>query len=452
MTGIRKAIAAIALALPALTTIGSQVPAIAQEGTWSPTGSMAVPRISHTATLLEDGRVLIVGGVEPAPPPFFSVPSRIAELFDPRSGKFRRIGSTIFDHAGGTATRLSDGRVIIVGPVSAEIYDPETASFSSAGNLIESRRAHTVTLLKDGRVLIAGGFPTVPGPDEAGILIAELFDPETGTFSQTDDLGVDRNGATASLLPNGKVLIAGGLQPSNFDAALDSAELYDPTTEEFAPTGSMDRARFSHTANLLSDGHVLIAGGDPGCPVCDSEEQFPPPLESAELYDPIAGTFAPAGSLIQRRTAHASAVLFDGRVLIAGGSIVTFGFATTDSAEIYDPETSTFVPADSMNSPRGLFTATRLLDGRVLVAGGFNGETAMASAEIFESAEAVTICHRGKRTIQASRNALAAHLRHGDFVGACPTAGLELPSMSAFSLNGPTFKAFPMSPPRSPAP
>jgi hypothetical protein len=177
-----------------------------------------------------------------------------------------------------TATLLSDGRVLMVGgsgDTSAELYDPETGKFSPTGSTAEARLGQTATRLSDGRVLIAGGLKLV-GHTLNALARAELYDPKTGTFSPTGSLATARWRHTASLLRDGRVLIMGGITVEDSAIPLASAELYDPTTGTFSPTGSMTAARNSATATLLSDGRVLIAGGNDGSA----------DLASAELYQP----------------------------------------------------------------------------------------------------------------------------------------------------------------------
>ena len=180
-----------------------------------------------------------------------------------------------------------------------------------------AREFHTATLLPDGRVLIAGGMNWDLMTVAAS---AELYDPATGTFSPTGPMATARAAHTATLLADGRVLITGGeyLDGGTNWAYLSSAELYDPATGKFSPTGPMGSARWRHTATLLSDGRVLVAGG------ADNKGG----LVSAELYDPASGTFSPTGSMAAALLDHTAIALSDGRVLIVG---------TDASAQLYDP-------------------------------------------------------------------------------------------------------------------
>jgi hypothetical protein len=187
-----------------------------------------------------------------------------------------------------------------------------------------TRHSHSATVLPDGRVLLAGGY------GEAGAIIntAELFDPTTRTFTPAGSLVAARADHIAVLLENGKVLFAGGLGPGW--TFLSSAELYDPATGRFSPTGSMTAARESHVAVRLRDDRVLIVGGHNG------QRRNLTLLTSAETYDPATGRFSRAGEMRIRRHKHDAVLLADGRVLVTGGSNERDDRGVYTSSEFYD--------------------------------------------------------------------------------------------------------------------
>jgi hypothetical protein len=296
-------------------------------GTFSPTGSMASARTFHTATLLSDGTVLIAGGHNDS-----AVPGP-AEIYDPTTGKFKATGSVGTPRWGHTATLLSDGRVLIAGGnvkvgtssfqaiAVAELYDPKTGKFATTGSMTNALVWHTATLLANGRVLLAGGQHGTGGSSAIFPAAAQLFDPATGTFTSTGTLGTPRGGHGAALLSDGRVLVVGGYNNTDNYA---SAELYDPGTGEFSATGSMSGPRYYPTTTLVSDGRVLVCGGDDGSNY----------LASCELYDPGTGKFTSAGSMADARDRHTATVLSDGRVLLVGGHGES---ASVPSAELYQP-------------------------------------------------------------------------------------------------------------------
>lgn len=240
------------------------------------------------------------------------------------------------------------------------------------GSMAVPRAVHTATLLPTGRVLVAGGCATTGCDVDDRSATAELYDPASGAFGPTGSMATRRDGQTATLLPNGRVVLAGGWGRGG---VLASAELFDPATGTFTPTGSMTGPRGGATATLLADGRVLVAGGE------DDQR----PLATAELYDPRTGSFAPTGHLTTPRMAHAAAPLPDGRVLIAGGSVAPGVILAT--AEIYDPATGTFTPTGAMAVPRHKLAAATLVDGRVLVVGGSDDRDAggrYATVEVFD--------------------------------------------------------------------
>lgn len=364
-----------------LLTFSLPRPAAAQAGTFSPTGGMGDARTVATATLLPNGTVLLAGGYNP-PTTWAS-----AEVYDPNTGLFTSTGAMTTARRAHTATLLANGKVLITGGrvppnyfASAELYDPDTGLFSSTGSMNSARAFHSATLLANGKVLVAGGW--LGGSNF--VSSAELYDPDTGLFSPTGSLMAAREFHTATLLANGTVLIAGG---DIGNTSLASAEIYDANVGLFYPTGSMGAARTSHTATLLPasavrpHGKVLVAGG--------GSNSGPPAFASAELYDPDTGLFSPTGSMSTARWNHTATLLPayemrpHGRVLLAGGDGGSFSSGLLANAELYDPDTGTFSPTGSMSTLRHQHSATLLPNGKLLVAGGDNFPNALASAELY---------------------------------------------------------------------
>ena len=246
-----------------------------------------------------------------------------------------------------------------------------SSGFKATGAMGTARTAHTVTLLQDGRVLVTGGASCYLSSGAHGCPLhsSEIYDPSTGTFSTTGSMLGARFSHTATLLSNGQVLLAGGDMSA-------TAELYDPASKQFFVTGSMGVDRAHHTATLLHNGKVLIAGG-----VTLSGE-----LATAELYDPNTGTFTATGTMTGARDLHTATLLANGKVLIAGGSNGTDSLST---AELYDPATGKFTPTGSMAGKRAFHSAALLGTSNVLVAGGFVpdgwGEW-LSSAEVYDVA------------------------------------------------------------------
>ena len=337
-------------------------------GTWTTTGAMATGRYGHSATLLRDGRVLVAGGIVAGDAADDQMPP--GELYDPASGTWTATGAMAADRYGHTATLLPDGKVLVVGGSQdgspdgpfAELYDPLSGTWTAAGNMATMRYSHTTTLLPNGTVLVAGGYirgtrelcgqPSGTSVDCANPLAsAELYDPQTGAWSATQRMIAARGGHTATLLPDGTVLVAGGYirstrelcgQPSGSPSVecmnpLASAELYDPQTGAWSATHNMVEPRGAHTATLLADGRVLVAGGSGSAEV--NPCQCHAPVGSAELYDPASGTWSTTASMLEVRSGHTATLLPDGRVLVASGNGMEIGIGGVmlASAELYDP-------------------------------------------------------------------------------------------------------------------
>jgi len=314
-------------------------------------GSMSSPRNWHTATYLQTGKVLIVGGGS-------------ADLYDPDKETFTKVNSAPTKYAAHTATLLNNGMVLMTGGNNpdgsdatdvAQWYDPISNTFGFFGNMTTKRSNHTATLLADGKVLVVGGNVSwgAGGDPFYPTASAEIFDPKSGSFSATGSMSVARASHIAELLPDGKVLIAGG---SNYYNYLNTAEIYDPSTGQFTPAGNMTTGRAHGIASArLPNGKILVTGGYIGSY-----------LKSAEIFDPVTKTFSATGNMAEARRRHAMSLLPDGSVLVVGGE----NNAALRSAEIYNPSSGTFASIGNMSVTRTYFTATPLAGGKVLIAGG----------------------------------------------------------------------------------
>ncbi len=344
--------------------------------TSSPVSQVVGPRASTTAVSVSPGTVpvgapstVMVTVTDTLPTGSTGTPGAFA-----LTSKILNVGRT-----GHAAALLPNGTVLIAGGEdassnvlnSAEIYDPVARTFTSltgAGQSLTTPRVNaTATLLNNGTVLIAGG--SSDGTANGALTNAEIYDPVAGTFTLLgNNLTTPRTNATATLFYNGTawaVLIAGG---QNSTGPLNTTETYDPTHQTFTvSSGLLSVARYGHTATLLASGKILMAGGAG--------------LSSAELYDPIAGSSTPTGSMTTDRTIHAAALLPDGNVLIAGGK--SSGSAV-NSTELYNTAAGTFASTGNMQTARSGLTATTLDGAQVLVVGGSNSTyPALASAELY---------------------------------------------------------------------
>ena len=291
-------------------------------GNWTTTGNLSIPRDSHTASVLSNGKVLVIGGVS--------------------DGSGKEAGN------------------------SAELYDPSIGSWITVGNMTYVRFWHTASVLTNGKVLVVGG-----SNGDRTSNTAELYDPSAGNWTITGKLSTRRTSHTAIPLKNGKVLVTGGVSDN---AVLRSTELYDPSTGNWTRTGDLSIARTYHTACLLNDGKVLVTGG-----AFDSLGIVI--ATSTELYNPSTGHWTMTGDLNVPRMSATTSVLPDGKVLVAGGEL--YDSETLSSAELYDPSTGHWTLVDDLNNARYLHTATALTNGKVLVTGGFN-QYIQTAAELYE--------------------------------------------------------------------
>jgi len=345
-------------------------------------------RYLHNATLLNSGRALLAGGVSCTNANSCTYLSS-AETFDPGSNVFSNTGSMATARSA-PAVLLANGKVLIAGGFtcnasnsctslsSAELYDPSAGIFTSAGNMNVSRSGHTMTVMNDGRVLIVGGETCTSATACTALNSAEIFDPSSGLFNlSSGTLSNARFGAAASLLPDGRVLIVGGFDGSNLSAA---SETYNPTFDFFFNSGNLAVARYHPTATLLNNGKVLVAGGStcisPGCPVA-----------SAELYDESHNAFSSAGTMSSARANHTATLLNNGQVLLAGGYNSCTTTCTSESnVEVYDPAANTFSAAAALSAARAGHSAILLPNGNVSFAGGINQGVTLTSNEAYQPA------------------------------------------------------------------
>jgi hypothetical protein len=370
------AIAAIVLGIGLIANLVLSPKPITYAGTFVATGSMSTARSGATATLLPNGRVLVAGGVSGGDA--WTILSS-AELYDVGQGGFVQAGSMAQRRTDADAVALADGRVLIAGGhaldgtgalatlASAELYDPATGAFTATGSMHVPRAFFSMVLLADGRVLVAGGL-TGSGGTASTVDSAEVYDPNTGTFALTGNLSIAREAAAAALLPDGRVLVAGGAVSDPTGGHLTAtAELYNPGTGTFAKTGSMANELADRSATLLIDGTVLVGGGH-------GDGDLRNGSTSVEIYDLSTGTFAPIAPMLQSRVLPNLVALVDGTVLVAGGP---------GPAELFDFDNRTFSATGAMLQASFGATSTILRKGEVLFAGGSAGTNPTAFAELY---------------------------------------------------------------------
>jgi len=367
-----------------IRTLGSvaQAQAPATNPSWILTGSLNTNRYGHTATLLRNGKALVVGGGGfPCSGNFcYSTVNSSAEIYDPATGAWSYTGSLSrrTDHS---ATLLGNGQVLVAGGAnwgydiirdggggylkSAELYDPATGKWRPTGSFIAIQGPNSATLLPNGKVLAVGISNITNGTVVHG---AEVYDPASETWSSAGAPTISGPlTLPLTLLPNGRVLAV----------ARNAAELYDPVTEKWSSAGNLNVTRSASTATLLRNGKVLVTGS----------KDFAGTMPAAELYDPGAGSWSVTGNPNALHYGGLATLLPDNRVLLAGGTGPSF--FSSSSAEAYDPATGTWSTTSSLVVARQSHTATLLTNGKVLIAGGVDGDFDIgtifqSSAEVFD--------------------------------------------------------------------
>jgi len=401
-------------------------------GTWAASGSLVTARIYHTATRLQDGSVLVVGGYN-GTTTFAS-----AERYYPATGTWVSAGSMATARNSHTATLLPNGTVLVVGGIlytgpagtlfsSTELYDPATNTWTAGAPLtLGNRSSHSAVLLGNGKVLVVAGLQSYP--DCAYRSTAELYNPATGTWAATGSLHLARSSASTTLLANGKVLLAAG--PANNcptpNNGMNQAEIYDPVTGAWTVTGNLSLSRYANSIATLPSGKVLLAGG----------YSVGGPTATADLYDPSTGTFALTGSLATARVASVGSgdngtgpVLQSGKVLFAGGS--TTSGTILGSAELYDPTSGTWSTTGSLTTPRTYNTATLLQDGRVLVVGGSGtGSFSLASAELYTPPAVVSWASSNGSAATITQTGLATGVSSGTSTITATSSGISGSNLS----------------------
>ena len=303
-------------------------------GQWSATTDMLHARAYPMVVKLKDGSVLVAGGA------LNGAPSDAAERYSPDYGGWLQAGTMNSPRTQGTATLLDDGRVLVAGggnaaaptfaaTASAEIYDPATNAWTSAAPMSLPRALHTATLLSDGEVLVAGGATAYTGSRGTVTASAEIYNPGSNAWHAAAPMSAARYVGSAAALANGQVLVAGGWSfTTDFDPSLATAEIYDAAANRWTATGSMSTGRARFGLVPLADGRLLAAGG-----VGPTYRM----LATAELWDPATGGWQATGSLTTAVMWPAIAVLQDGRVLIAGGALDARATQPTDVCVLYAP-------------------------------------------------------------------------------------------------------------------
>ncbi len=340
-----------------------------------------VARMGHRALLLPDGRGFVAGGHDRG----LRGVAR-CQSFDPRSRSWTDEGLLDTPVSFPMLARLPEGGVLVAGGIgppgrttaAAQRCDTRSHRCVAIASMREPRTHGAAVALGDGRVVVIGGVVFDPIADRRVLATAEELDPRNGTWSAVGDLHEARCGHGATALKDGRVLVSGGWLGGEADPALSSLEIYDPESRAFRDAGRMKSARAEHTATLLSDGRVLLAGGF---------VRYKEVTATAEIFDPSTGQTTAVGSMGRPRRQHDALRLMDGRVWVVGGDdagLVSFNLDSPTS-ELFDPQKAQWSPGPSLVTARNGVRLLPVEGTRVLAFGGYTGQEVVAKEEMLEA-------------------------------------------------------------------
>jgi hypothetical protein len=354
------------------------IPVTVFAGEWTDAAPMNQTRQYPGLATLPDGRVLAVTGH-----PLNGQSLSSAEIYDPETDSWRRTGSLNVPRNGvgpGGLIVFPDGRILIAGGGTAwrsasetELFDPAEEQWSLTGSMNDARANHTTTLLANGRVLVAGG---IDWATDRVLHSAEVYDPDEGTWKLAGPLATPRTNHCAVVLNSGCVLVAGGAAEADVVGELATAEIFDPETGTFRSTNPLHEARRAFRMVKLRDGRIMAIGGSHG-PIGGRENQ----LAGVEVFDPATESWTRTAPLLEARWGPTATLLRDGTVMITGGMYGRVG--RRRSVEFYDPRTERWTSGPPLAQARNGHRDITLKDGRVLIVGGFSGRGYLASCEIF---------------------------------------------------------------------
>jgi WD40 repeat protein len=333
-------------------------------GEFRAAGALLTSHSFHSSTLLPDGKIFIGGDSD------VLSDGKVTETYDVATGTSVRGPDLLLARYGHAGVLLPSGQVLIVGGYlggtdgttdTTDVYDPSSDTILAGPILPQASAYQSIAVLPDGSIVVAGG------RDPNNIFAVDtvlIYDPSGGSFNSAGMLAYSVAGSSSTVLTDGRLLFAGGFGLIFKGELVSASEIYDPSLRQSVGSADMSVCREFHTATLLSNGTVLVAGGEASSPSPCSFETSPSPSPSStmEIYDAVKGTFTRTGDMTTARVSHTATLLPNGKVLIVGGGSPT--------AEVYDPDTGVSTPTATMSASRSGHTATLLPDGRVVIIGG----------------------------------------------------------------------------------